>query len=119
MPLNNTALNLMADALRGAATYIALHSADPGTTGANPTTAARVLASWPAATGSGDLVITSKNFTGGAANGAVTWVGLWSAATVGTFYGGFLIPTGGTNDLTFNAAGEYTLTNFTIDGSSV
>lgn len=118
MPLNSTALNLMADALRATATHISLHSADPGTTGANATSAARVAASWPAASGSGDLSITSKNFTGGASNGAVRYVGLWSAATAGTFYGAFAIPDNGTNDLTFNAAGEYTLTSFTINGSA-
>lgn len=118
MPLNNTALNLMADALRAAATHISLHSADPGTTGANPTTATRVAAAWPAASGSGDLTITSKAFTGGASNGAVTWVGLWSAVSAGTFYGGFPIPNNGTNDLAFNAAGEYTLNTLTIDGGS-
>ena len=118
MPLNNTALNVMADALRGAAAYVALHVSDPGTTGLNPTTAARVAAAWPAASGSGDLNITGKSFTGGAANGAVTWVGLWSAVTGGTFYGAFQIPASG-NDLTFNAAGEYTLTSMTIDGSAV
>lgn len=117
MPLNDTALNVMADAFRAVGTYISLHSADPGATGLNPTTAARVLASWPAAA-TGDLTITNKSFTGGAANGAVTYVGIWSAVTGGTFYGGFQIPTGGTNDLTFNAAGEYTLTSMVINGSS-
>lgn len=117
MPLNDTALNVMADALRAVATHISLHSADPGSTGTNATTAARVAASWPAAS-TGDLTITNKSFTGGAANGAVTWVGLWSASTAGTFYGGFQIPTGGTNDLTFNASGEYTLTSMVINGSS-
>jgi len=48
----------------------------------------------------------------------VTWVGLWSAVSAGTFYGGFPIPNNGTNDLAFNAAGEYTLNTLTIDGGS-
>lgn len=114
MPLNNTALNIEANALAGAALYLSLHSADPGSTGINETSAARVAAGWPAASGSGDLTVSNKNFTGGAANGACTYVGLWSAATGGTFYGGFQL----TGDLTFNAAGQYTLTSLLIDGSS-
>lgn len=118
MALNNTALNLMADALRGAATHLSLHSGAAGTTGANVTTHGRQAAAWPAASGSGDLVIGTKNFTGGAANGPVVEVGLWSAATGGVFYGSFPIPDNGTNDRVSNAAGEYTLTGFTIDGSS-
>lgn len=114
MALNNTALNVMADALRAAATHLSLHSADPGTTGTAVTSHARVAAAWPAATGSGDLSISNKNFTGGAANGAVTHVGLWSAATSGVFYGGFPL----TGDQTSNAAGEYTVASLTIDGSA-
>lgn len=113
MPLNNTALNLEANALAGAALYLSLHSADPGATGTAETTAARVAAAWPGAA-NGDLTVSNKNFTGGAANGACTFVGLWSAATGGTFYGGFAL----TGDQTFNAAGQYTLTSLTIDGSS-
>ena len=118
MPLNDTALDVMGNALRAAATHISLHSAAPDASGSNQTSAARVAAAWPAAATGGDLVVTNKTFTGGAASGAVTHVGLWSAATAGTFYGSFAIPTGGTNDLTFNASGEYTLTNFTITGTA-
>ena len=114
MALNNTALNVMAEALRTAAGYLALHSADPGTTGTNPTSAARVGAAWPAASGSGDLIISNKSFTGGAANGAATYVGLWSAAVGGTFYGAFPL----TGDVAFNSAGEYTIGSLTIDGAS-
>lgn len=113
MPLNNTALNVEADALRAVATHLSLHTADPGTTGTSESTAGRVAAAWPAAS-NGDLTVSNKNFTGGAASGPCTWVGLWSASTAGTFYGGFQL----TGDVTFNAAGQYTLTSLTIDGSS-
>lgn len=119
MALNATGLNVMADGLRAVATHLSLHSADPGSTGTNHTNHGRVAASWPAASG-GSLTISNKAFTGGTANGAVTHVGLWSAAgtgtpaTGGTFYGGFPL----TGDQTSNAAGEYTITSLTINGSS-
>ena len=113
MPLNDTLLNVGADAMRAAATYIALHTANPEPTGTNPATSARVLASWPSASG-GDLVISNKAFTGGAANGPCTYVGLWSAITGGTFYGSAQL----TGDQTFNSAGEYTITSLTVNGSS-
>lgn len=118
MPLNDAALDVMGNALRTAATHIQLHSGDPGASGtANVTTAARVAAAWPAAATGGDLTITNKAFTGGAASGPVTWVSLWSAATAGTWYGNFQIPASG-NDLTFNAAGEYTISSMTLTGTS-
>lgn len=112
MALNTTALNIQATALAGAALYLSLHSANPGTTGTSETTAARVAASWPAAA-SGALTISNKAFTGGTASGACQYVGLWSASTAGTFYGGFAL----SGDQTFNSAGEYTITSLTITGA--
>lgn len=109
MPLNTAALNVQANALAGAATYLSLHSTDPGSTGTSETAAARVSAGWGAAS-NGAISVSNKNFTGGAASGACTYVGLWSASTGGTFYGGFAL----TGDQTFNAAGQYTLTSLTI-----
>lgn len=114
MALNDTALNLMADALRGAALYVSLHSADPGATGTSETTAGRQSATWTAAS-TGDFSLSAAlNFTGGTASGACTHVGLWSASTAGTFYGGFAL----TGDQTFNAAGEYTVSSLTINGAA-
>lgn len=111
--LNDAALNLMADALGDAALYLSLHSAAAGSTGTNETSAARVAAAWPNAA-NGDITVTGKSFTGGAASGPVAEVGLWSAATGGTFYGSFPL----TGDTTFNAAGEYTVNNLTINGAA-
>lgn len=116
MALNTAGLNLEKNALRAAATHLSLHSADPGTTGTNHTSAARQPAGWSAASG-GSIAAGTLGFTGGAANGPVTHVGMWSAADAGVFYGSAPIPTGGTNDLQFNAAGEYTLTSFTVSGT--
>ena len=113
MPLNDTALNVMADAWRAVATHLSLHTAQPNASGSNESTAARVAASWPAASG-GDLTVTNKNFTGGAASGACTHVGFWTASSGGTFHGYQAL----TGDQTFNAAGEYTITSLTVNGSS-
>lgn len=113
--LNNTALNAMADHLATLLDFMSLHTADPGAGGANETTAGRQGVAWDAAA-NGDISLTgTENFTGGAASGACTHVGFWSASSGGTFYGGFPI----TGDQTFNAAGEYTVTDVNINGAAV
>ena len=112
--LNDTALNVQADALAGVALYASLHTAAAGTNGANESVAPRVACAWPAAA-NGDLTLTGKQFTGGEASGPVAEVGLWSQqAKGGTFYGSFPL----TGDVTFNAAGEYTVNSLVINGSS-
>lgn len=113
MALTDATLNSLGNSLATLATHLSLHSADPGTTGANETTAARQAVTWTV-DADGDLTSGSKSFTGGAANGAVTHVGLWSAATGGTFRGAFAL----TGDATFNSAGDYTVTQVTINGTS-
>lgn len=113
MALTNAALNAMANHLGTLVTHVSLHSANPGTGGANETTAARQAVSWTTAA-NGDISITvAENFTGGASNGACTYVGLQGASSGGTFYGSFPL----SGDQTFNSAGEYTLDSLTIDGS--
>lgn len=113
MALITAALNAEANALASTYPYLSLHSADPGSSGASETTAARKAAGWSAASGG---VITASNiaFTGVAASGAVTYVGLWSAATGGTFGGGFAL-TGAT---AANSSGAYTLTSLTVTGTA-
>jgi hypothetical protein len=112
--LNETALNVEADALAAAAPYISLHSAAADAAGSNESAAPRVAAAWPAAV-NGDLPIAGKSFAGGDPSGPVVEVGLWSQqAPGGTFYGSFAL----TGDATFNAAGEYTVNQLVINGSS-
>lgn len=114
--LNDTLLNIMAQAGMDAAVAASLHTATPDATGSNESTAARQTISWDVAA-NGDMILTTdENFTGGAASGACVAVGLWNQTTVAgsTFYGYFLLD----GDQTFNAAGEYTLTGITITGSS-
>lgn len=91
-----------------AVTHLSLHSADPGATGASETTAARIAvteASWNALAGGVATLGADKAFTGGAASGACTHFGCWTALTAGTWLGGGP----NTGDQAFNAAGEYTL----------
>lgn len=90
--------------------HVSLHSADPAGTGANETTAARQVPSFTYSAGHITLSATDS-FTGGAANGAVQFVGLWDASATPVFLGSVSITSG---DLTFNAAGSYNLTNIDI-----
>lgn len=116
MGLNNTAMGVAATALKNVLLYAQLHSAAAGSAGtSNVTTAARKSVSWSATTGNGDFGLASAiNFTGGAANGPVYSVTLWSASTAGTFYGEFVI--GG--QAAFDNSGGYTLDSLNLDGSA-
>lgn len=112
MPLTDATLNSLGTSLATLITHVGLSTADPGTTGANPSAAARLPVTW-AVDGDGDLTTAAKNFTGGAANGPVHSVTYWSSLTAGTFRGADPV----TGDTTFNSAGEYTATP-TINGTS-
>lgn len=116
MALNNAAMVVGANAIRAAITHMQLHSGDPGAAGtANVTSAARQPVTWGAATGPGTFGLSAAvAFTGVAANGAATYVSLWSAVTGGTWYGNFVL----TGDQTANAAGEYTVTALNLTGSA-
>lgn len=114
MAVNDTLLNVGANAMAAVATHIAIHTAQPDAAGSNQSAAARVAAGWATASG-GDIAISSTlAFTGGAASGPATHVGFWSAATGGTFYGWQAI----TGDQTFNAAGAFNITALTLAGSA-
>jgi len=110
----DAALNAATNGLTAAFPFMSLHSADPGSTGASETTAARKNPGWPAASGSGDSTAANVAFTGVAPGGAVTFFGLWSAATGGTFGGGFAL----TGDQTANSAGAYTVTLATVNATA-
>lgn len=114
MPLNDTILNFGNDDMQTRMTHMQIHTAQPNASGSNEATSARQSITWVTAA-NGDLVITADlNFTGGAASGAATHIGFWSAASSGTFYGWLPL----TGDQTFNAAGEYTVTGVTITGTA-
>ena len=114
MALNDTILNIGNAAMQTAMTHAAIHTAEPNASGSNQSAAGRQAITWVTAA-NGDLVITQDLvFTGGAASGAATHIGFWSASTSGTFYGWQAL----TGDQTFNAAGEYTVTGVTITGTA-
>jgi len=107
-------LNLASTYITTLVTHVSIHSANPGTTGTGESTAARQPVTINVDANGVMTLAAARSFTGGAANGGATWIGLWSASTAGTFRGGFQITTG---DTTFNAAGEYNLTAMTVTPS--
>lgn len=67
--------------------YLSIHTADPGSTGANEATGGgRVALAWGAAAG-GSISAGQASFTPPA--GTYSFGGYWSAATAGTFLGSF------------------------------
>lgn len=93
MPYSTSGKNAMLTHLGSVAVFASLHSASPGDTGANEISGgspayARKAITWnTAAAGSLD---NNANPVFDVPSGAtVAFVGLWSAATAGTFYGYF------------------------------
>jgi hypothetical protein len=83
---------------------VSLHSADPGTTGANQVGTLQT-ATFNAANGSGERLLNADvPFTGLSANQTVTYFGAWLNSGTVFKCGGAL-----TGDQAANAAGEYTL----------
>ena len=112
--LQNAALNPMAQALADLLDFMSLHTAEPSAAGSNESTAGRQAIAWDAPS-NGDISLTgTEAFTGGAASGPCTHAGFWSASSAGTFYGAYAI----IGDQTFNAAGEYTITDATLNGDN-
>jgi len=111
MALNTAILQVGANAMATAAPYLALHTANPDPSGSNPATSARQAANWVVNNG----VMTASNiaFTGGAASGPCTYVGLWSAVTGGTYYGMMLL----SGDAAFDSSGNYTLISLVVTGT--
>jgi hypothetical protein len=95
MPITPTELNAIVDYAAARGTYVSLHTADPGTTGANECTGgspayARKQTTWGAASGSPSSAVGSQiTFD---LLGQATHFGLWSAVTAGTFRGGNALP---------------------------
>ena len=114
MPLSDAALNVGANAIRSAITHASTHTSTPNGSGSNEGTATRKGITWGAAS-AGDFSLGANiDFDDGGAAEAVAAIGLWSESSGGTFYG-YFAPTG---DSAFNAAGEYTVTAITVDGSA-
>ena len=99
MAFTNAAKATMVDALLSGTIYVSLHTATPGTDGANELSGndyARQLTAFTAA-GADGITENTGDETFGPADPAgwteATYFGLWSAATDGTFHGGFALTT--------------------------
>ena len=101
--------NRMLDGLTGGVAYVSLHTADPGTggtsevTGGSPAYARKTIA-WTAAassttSNSAQIVFDVPTST------TIRYLGYWSAATGGTFYGSRILDTA----QTYTSQGTYTL----------
>jgi len=101
----NSSLNVAVDSITALAQKFSLHTANPGTTGANEVTGgsyARVAAAWAAASGAvaHPSATATLNVPGGT---TITHFGMWTNA--GVFVGGG--PLGSSE--TFSGAGTFTL----------
>jgi hypothetical protein len=114
MSLSTSGRNAAAAGVTALSGYASLHTGDPGTTGANEVTGgspayARKAVTWAAA--SGGNVITSASVTFDVPAGTtIRDMGLWSALTGGTFYGGDAL----SSPETYGAQGTYALTTATV-----
>lgn len=88
MPLSNAALQAAYTAVKNLGGWVSAHTDDPGTSGANEISGgvyARVQATLPAGTnGSGTAPAVNVPIPAGV---TVKFLGLWSAASGGTFIG--------------------------------
>lgn len=113
MALEDAGRNVMLNALGAVATFMSAHSAFPATTGnelagGTPAYARKAIAWDAAAAGSMDddgssVVLDIES------GDTVAALGLFSAVTAGTLYGGADV-----TDEVFGAQGTYTLTSFTL-----
>lgn len=112
MAFQDAALNAAVDGIAAIASHASIHTADPGGTGTAEQSGggyARQAVTWSAASGGARSANATLSFSAVASTNAA-YVGLWSALTVGTWYGGDAI----TGDTTFNATGDFDLTTLTI-----
>ena len=119
MPLNDNAKDTMLDALTDPTVvdHVSLHTADPGSTGANEATGgapayARKAITWAAASAGSVAENTGTDPVFDVPAGTYTHLGLWDDLTLSAstnFYGSADI-----TDETYGGQGTYTLTGLTI-----
>lgn len=98
--------NTLAAAYAGSGSWISLHTASPGTTGASEATGgsyARQQTTWGSASGG---VINGSAVTVPVPSGTFSHWGLWTAATGGTFIDGGTL----SSSVTLSAAGSVVTT---------
>lgn len=110
---NDSAMNVAATAIAADITHISLHTTGAVSSSSDESAAGREAISWTVAA-NGDMSAGPIAFTGGASSGPVVRVGYWTAASGGTYRGGFLL----TGDTAFNASGEYTVDSILEDATA-
>lgn len=108
MPFNDAALVIAANAVEAAITHFSLHTAGATSSAGNESAAGRVAVNG-SVDADGDITWTGVGFSGGTPNGPVVRVGYWAGET---YLGGQAFDPE-TDDVTFNAAGEYTVDSVT------
>jgi hypothetical protein len=118
--LNSAGLKAAVDGLATAIVYVSLHTADPGATGAAEVTGGtpaytRRAVTWTAAVAGVRGLNAAVTFDVPSAT-TVTYFGLWSAATGGTFLGGDVLRDADDNPASeaFATQGIYQLTKATL-----
>lgn len=94
MPYTAATREAAALAITALGAYISLHTADPGTTGASEATGgspayARKQTTWSG--GASDGTVAGSQVTFDVPAGTYTHFGVWTAATGGTYIGGFAL----------------------------
>ena len=111
MALSTNGKNTMLSQLASVALYASLHTGNPGDNGANEVSGgsyARKSLTWGSPS-NGQIAITNQPVFDVPGGTTVSYVGLWSATSGGTFYGAADV-----TDESFTNAGTYTLTSFTV-----
>lgn len=103
MPLTTAERNAAADFIAGRLSFVSLHTADPGATGANEGSTARKAVSYAAASGG---TATGPAVPVDVPAGTYRFVGYWSALSGGTFRGGHPLPV----EVTLSGAGQIQVT---------
>lgn len=114
MPFSASAKNYMLDQLGTQVAYLSLHTATPGSTGANEVSGgspayARKAAAWNAASAGSKPLSNTPTFDVPAST-TVTHLGFWSASTAGTYYGYVDV-----TDELFTGQGTYQVTSGAVD----
>ena len=115
MAYSNNGKNLMLDALADSASHVSLHSADPGTNGANEIAGGspayvRQAVTFDPASG-GEMSMDGVATFDVPASTTVAYFGVWSSVSGGTFYGGGALSA--SED--FTAQGQYVLNELDLD----
>lgn len=98
MAFPNASKEAAALAVTALGNYVSLHTGDPGTTGASEATGgspayARKQTTWTGGASDGSVPGSQVEFDAPA--GSYSHTGVWTAATGGTFVGGFVLQSGG------------------------